>query len=278
MKKFLSRLIAGVVLAALAVCLTGCKGIVTERRLKSELEDALQEKYKEEFVCASIQPGKNVDGSYSGECYPVKDSELMFEARILTKDMTSRIDHYPTSIAAKEFAQMFDDKIGDTLGTHFTSCYESLGIYDEEEIQAVIDGTYSLEQYMTKRYSSNNYLDGVDHKLEKCFLILIDSSTLIDPLYDVEWDAINAALENIRKRGIDNGTDLCFRVWLYFVPHDTYVKGMEYKKTHLIGSTYLKGLAAGEERKFNRIIHFDVGLDIDPITKDEYLELRKNVD
>lgn len=276
MKKFLSLLLMCVFLSILTVGLTGCKGMVTEGQMKSCLENALQEKYKEEFVCARIIPGKNLSGSYSAECYPVKNSDLLFDAQIHPDKMEMVVDYYPNTIAALEFSQMFDNNIGETLGTHFISCYHSLGTYDDETTQAIIDDKFTLELYMSKRYSYN-YPDGINHKLEEGFLICIDSSTL-NSSYDEEWDAIMNALESIRQRGLDNGTDLCFRIWLFFVPENEYNIGLKYSKTNIVGLSYLNDLAVGKEYKFNRIIHFDVGLDIDPITKKEYFELRKEVD
>ncbi|MBD5112647.1 MAG: hypothetical protein HDT42_09000 [Ruminococcaceae bacterium] len=276
MKKFLSALLLCTFLLALTTSLTGCKGVTTESKLKSMVEKALEEKYKEEFVCTRIIPGRNPGGSYTTECYPVKNSDLLFDAQFHPDNMKMGVDYYPNAIAALEFSQMFDSYIGDMLGTHFISCYHSLGTYDDDTTQAIIDGKFTLELYMSKRYSYN-YPDGINHKLEEGFLICIDSSTL-NASYDDEWDAIMNALECIRQRGLNNNTDLCFRIWLFFVPHDTYNTGLKYSKSNIVGISYLEDLAAGGEYKFNRIIHFDVGLDIDPITEDEYVKLRKEVD
>lgn len=54
MKKFLSILLSGAFLAALAICLTGCEGMVTERQMKTMVEKALKEKYGEEFECIQV--------------------------------------------------------------------------------------------------------------------------------------------------------------------------------------------------------------------------------
>lgn len=276
MKKFLSLLLACALLVTLTMSLTGCEGMVTEKQIKSSVETALQNKYKEEFVCTRIIPGENINGSYSTECYAVKDRELMFEAQILPKNMKLSFEFYPNALAAQEFSQMFDSGIGDVLGTHFTSSYQSLGIYDDDTTRAIVDGTFTLETYMTTRYNYN-FGDDKNQKLEEGFGICIDASTL-NASYDEEWDAIMNALESIRKRGINNGTDLCFRLWLFFVPHDVYEVGLEYSKLNMVGLSYLEDLAAGEEYKFNRVIHFDVGLDVDPMTKEEYVKLRREVD
>lgn len=276
MKKFLSILLSCAFLVTLAICLTGCKGIVTERQMKNKVEKALQEKYKEEFVCARIIPGRNLSGSYTTECYPVKNSDLLFDAQFHPDNMEMGVDYYPNAIAALEFAQMFDSNIGETLGTHFISCYHSSGTYDDDTTQAIIDGKFTLELYMSKRYSYN-FQDSIGHKLREGFLICIDSSTL-NASYDEEWDAIMNTLESIRQRGLDNSTDLCFRIWLFFVPENEYNIGLKYSESNIVSISYLEDLAVGEEYKFSRVIHFDVGLDTNPITKDEYVKLRKEVD
>ena len=275
MKKFLSILLAGALLGVLSMVLTGCN-VVTDRKMKSNVEKALKEKYKEEFVCTRVIPGENINGSYSTVCYPAKDRALMFEAQILPKNMKLSFEFYPNALAAREFAQMFDNGVGDVLGTHFINNYQSLGIYDDNTTKAIVDGTFTLETYMTTRYNYN-FGDDKSHKLEEGFGICIDTSTL-NASYDEEWDTIMNALDNIRQRGINNGTDLCFRLWLFFVPHDVYEVGLEYSKSKIVNLSYLKDLAAGDDYKFNRIIHFDVGLDVDPITKEEYIKLREEVD
>lgn len=276
MRKFLSVLLLCTFLLALTTSLTGCKGIVTVGQMKTAVEKALQEKYKEEFVCTRIIPGRNLSGSYSVECYPIKNRDLMFRAQFHPDNMEMGVDYYPNAIAALEFSQMFDSNIGEALGSHFISCYHSLGTYDDDTTQAIIDGKFTLELYMSKRYSYN-YPDGIGHKLREGFLICIDSSTL-NASYDEEWDAIMNALESIRQRGLDNGTDLCFRIWLFFVPENEYNIGLKYSESNIVSISYLKDLAVGEEYKFNRVIHFDVGLDTNPITKDEYVKLRKEID
>ncbi len=144
MRKFLLALLLCAFLLALTTSLTGCKGMVTEGKMKSMIEKALEEKYNEEFECIRILPNQNPSGSYDCVCCPINNKELKFEARMHTNGQYDG-DHYPTSIAARELSILFDDTLGDIWGEHFTYAYSSLGIDDDETTQKISSGGFTLE-------------------------------------------------------------------------------------------------------------------------------------
>lgn len=272
MRKFLSALLLCTFLLALTTSLTGCKGIVTEGKMRSMVEKALEEKYKEEFKCISILPNKNFSGSYTGVCYPVDDRELMFESRIYT-DGRWDLDYYPTSIAARELSKLFDDAVGDILGTHFTYSYTNRGIHDDETAQRIINNEFTLEYYLKHSNEVNS-----ENSMQVNYRICVDTSD-INASYSEEWDSILNALNSVHEIGLASDTDLYFRLWVYFVPPNIYKDCIKYFDKNAQVRSGLDEIAEGFPPEYNRIIQFDVGSETwTPLTKEEYIELRKEID
>ena len=273
MKKFLSILLAGAMLGVLSMVLTGCKGVVTKNKLKSMIEDGLKEKYNEEFECIDILPNQNVSGSYTGVCYPTNDKELMFEASVYT-DGFSDGDYYPTSIAARELSKIFDTELGNGLGKHFTYAYTSLGIHDTETAQKIADNEFTLNYYLIHSNEVYNY----NHLMQINYTIIVDTSSESNS-YEEEWDAILNSLDSVHEIGLDGDMDLYFRLWIYFVPADVYQQCLEYFERNAEVRSSLNDIAEGFPPEHNRIIHFDVGTKTwNPMTKEEYIKLRGEVD
>lgn len=273
MKKIFSILLSGAFLLTLAICLTGCKGIVTEGQMKSMVEKTLEEKYKEEFKCISILPNKNFSGSYTGVCYPMNDKELMFEAGIYT-DGSPDGDYYPTSIAARELSKMFDEALCNGLGKHFTYAYTSLGVHDNETAQKIINDKFTLDYFL----KHNNEVYNRNNLMQVNFNIIVDASNASNS-YEEEWDAILNALDSVHEIGLASGIDLYFRLWIYFVPTNVYTQCLGYFERNAEVRSGLDEIAEGFPSKYNRIIHFDVGSETwTPLTKEEYIELRKEID
>lgn len=272
MKKFLSILLSCAFLAALAICLTGCKGRVTERQLKNMVEKALEEKYSEEFECSAVL-NKSQNGSYPCVCYPKNNSELKFEAAIYS-DGHLFWDHYPMSIVARELSQAFDAALGDDLGEHFTYAYSNAGVYDAETAGKISDNEFTLDYFLRH----NNEVYHYDNLMQVNYRIIVDVSTADNSCED-EWDTILNALDSVHKLGLESDIDLYFRLWIYFVPTDVYTQCLGYFESNAQIRSGLETIAEGFPSEHKRIIHFDVGTKTwDPLTKEQYVELRKAVD
>ena len=75
-KKLISFIIMAVVFMS-TISLSGC-GFHSENQLKQTLENALEAKYDEEFVCLDVWG--NGGSSYWGVCAPEKNHDIRFEA------------------------------------------------------------------------------------------------------------------------------------------------------------------------------------------------------
>ena len=273
MKKFLSILLAGAFLLALTMSLTGCKGVVTKNKLKSMIEDGLKEKYNEEFECIDILPNQNVSGSYTGVCYPTNDKELMFEASVYT-DGFSDGDYYPASIAARELSRTFDYALGDIWSNHFTYAYSSRGIHDDETAQKIINNEFTLDYFIQR---SGNETEN-EKSMQVTYKIFVDT-TNSSVSYGDEWDAILKALDYVHEVGLASNTDLYFRLWICFVPTDIYNKCIKYFEKNATVRSNLEDIVTESNAKNQRIINFDVGSQVwTPLTKEEYIKLREEVD
>lgn len=273
MRKFLSALLLCTFLLALTTSLTGCKGIVTEGKMKSMVEKALEEKYKEEFKCTAVL-SRNINESYNCVCYPVNNEKLKFEARIYTDGVLGG-DYYPKSIASAELSKEFDNALGDALGRHLTYAYTAGGP-DDETAQKIRDREFSLEFFLNRsreRYKSEGNTYSV------CYSICIDTSDL-SISYAGEWEAISNALNKVYELGLEYGSDFYFTADVYFVPNKIYGKCLEYFEKNAEIYSGLEAIIEGYPKEHNRRIQFRINNTQNILfpTKEEYIDLRKEVD
>lgn len=275
MKKNILRLIAGAVSAALAMmCLTGCEGVVTERQLKSMTEKALEEKYGEEFKCIAVLD-RNPNDSYNCVCYPVKNEKLKFEARIYKEGKLGG-DYYPKSIASAELSEAFDIALGNVLGRHFTYAYTSLGPDDNETTEKIANKDFSLEFYLSHY---REVYESKGNSYDMYFTICIDTSDLFIS-YEEEWNAITNAFAKVHELGLKYGSNIGFSLNIYFTPPEIYKECEGYLSRNAELRSGFKAMIEGYPQEYNRRVHFGADIlknRISP-TKEEYVELRKEID
>ena len=248
--------------------------MVTERQLKSMVEKALEEKYKEEFKCTAVL-NRNINESYNCVCYPVNNEKLKFEARIYTDGLLGG-DYYPKSIASAELSKEFDNALGDALGKHLTYAYTA-GSIDDETARKIADGEFSLEFYLShhrKVFESNG------NSYYMYSTICVDTSNLSGS-YEEEWEAISNALNQVHELGLKYGSDLYFSINLYFTPSKIYKECENYLSQYAeIRSDFKEKIEGYPQQKYNRQIHIgaDFSENIISPTKKEYVELRKEID
>ena len=274
MRKFLSMLLLCTFLLALTASLTGCKGIVTEGKMKSMVEKALEEKYKEEFKCTAVL-SRNINESYNCVCYPVNNEKLKFEARIYTDGVLGG-DYYPKSIASAELSEAFDNALGDALGRHLTYAYTAGSIDDDETARKIADGEFSLEFYLSH---NREIFESNGNSYYMYSTICVDTSDLSGS-YEEEWEAISNALNQVHELGLKYGSDLHFWINLYFTPPKIYKECEEYLSRNAEIRSGFEAKIQGYPQKYNRLIEFTVydSKNIFSPTKEEYIELRKEID
>lgn len=274
MKKFVSALLLCTFLLALTTSLTGCKGITTEGQLKSMVEKALEEKYKEEFKCTAVL-SRNINESYNCVCYPVNNEKLKFEARIYTDGVLGG-DYYPKSIASAELSEAFDNALGDALGRHLTYAYTAGSIDDDETARKIADGEFSLEFYLSH---DREVFESNGNSYYMYSTICVDTSDLSGS-YEEEWEAISNALNQVHELGLKYGSDLYFSINLYFTPPEIYKECEKYLSRNAEIRSSFKDKIEGNPQKYNRLIHFGANASKNRFspTKEEYIELRKEID
>ncbi len=274
MKKFFSILLSSAFLFTLAICLTGCKGRVTERQLKNMVEKALEEKYSEEFECSAIL-NQNPNGSYNCVCYPVSNEKLKFEARIYT-DGRFGGDYYPKSIASAELSEAFDNALGNSIGKHLTYAYTAGGPDDDETAQRIASREFSLEFFL-KRYQDCYNMEGSKYSIY--YTVCVDTSDLVGS-FDDEWEAISKALNEVHELGLKYGSDFTFWIDLYFTPPEIYKKCENYLSHNAQLRSGFEANIVGFPQEYNRLIEFAVVYSKNRFspTKEEYVELRKEID
>ena len=96
-KKLISFIIMAVVFMS-TISLSGC-GFHSENQLKQTLENALEDKYDEEFVCLDVWG--NGGSSYWGVCAPEKNHDIRFEALFGADGHIAEEGYYAACVAEK---------------------------------------------------------------------------------------------------------------------------------------------------------------------------------
>jgi len=271
MRRLKTFMMIGVILLSGLLNLTGCSKRYSEKELKEIVQVALENKYQEEFICLDVWSSGGE--GFQSVCYPKSNRDLLFET-ICLKDGNLVRDGYAASIVSKEFSEKFDNEVGSSLGTHFTYCNNAGNMYDDVTAEKISNGEFTLDYFFSTRLETHN-----NNELELYYTICFDTSGAGQLSFGDEYDEIINALENIKENAnTEYGIELSYRMNLYFVPKDIYDDCIDYfEKNAEIRSVFQDMIEGYPVRKFNRLIKFDVGLNIFPITKDEYINQREEV-
>lgn len=267
LRSFFAIIMMGVMVIS-TVSLGGCGK--SEEKLKEIIETTLEEKYDEEFVCLDVWV--NGGDSYYGVCYPKNNQELLFECLFYTNgDLIS--DGYASRVISERFSKKLHDLIGDSFNECFVYCYNNGDMFDDMTVQKIKDDEFTLDYYFKKRLETTN-----DNKITLNYTICFNTSAANKLTYEDEYDLILKSLKQIKQNSDVYGAELSFRMNLCFVPENIYNKCVDYfKENAQIKSSFQDMIEGYPERKYKRLIKFDIGIDIYKLTKDEYVKLRKEV-
>lgn len=133
-------LIGVMVLAAVTVDLTGCKG---PAQMKKEAAEALEQKYHEQFEVLACKEGGLFKDYYMVQAYSVEYPDLIFEASIEDKS-GAVMDGYVT----KRLCDRISEKISQNLGKLENDYYIFTEAMFSESL--VADPEILLEEYVKK--------------------------------------------------------------------------------------------------------------------------------
>ena len=271
-KKLISFIIMAVIFM-LTISLSGC-GFYSENQLKQTLENALEAKYDEEFVCLDVWA--NGGSSYFGVCYPKDNRELLFET-LFSSNGTISYDKYSSMIVSKELANKLYDQLSGIFQEYYIYCY-NFGIADDSATAAKItEGTFSLEEFLKYMKTQS------DSSLPISFRVCINTDSGIQATYEEEYERLNQAMDYIKQLGNIYNVNFELTYFLYFLPSEVYQKSVDFFCENAYPHTNFEYIALGENRSLNRCIRMDYDENINPfsrenestpITQEDYSKMR----
>ena len=109
--------------AVLMIECCGCGIFISERKLKKVLENALEEKYDEEFECFDVW--SNRGDSYWGVCAPEKNHDIRFEALFLSDGKISEITYegYYAACVAEQIEEDVQNELENVFNDFYLHSY-----------------------------------------------------------------------------------------------------------------------------------------------------------
>lgn len=267
-KKLISFIIMAVVFMS-TINLSGC-GFHSENQLKQTLENALEAKYDEKFVCLDVWG--NGGSSYWGVCAPEKNHDIRFEALFGADGHIAEEGYYAACVAEKieedvqkELENVFND-------FYLHSCM-TVPLYSREN-----DDVYA-ENVRNELFDIDEYLNLSNEKWKETpsmsFYLCVNTSRSDKLSFEKEYDMLSNIFPKFDNMGI--GTI----VYLKFMPEKKYLECIEYLETCAYAYSTFEDMVRDYPVKVS-----DVNLNISfegedatyvLMTKEEYINQRKEV-
>ncbi len=204
--------------AVLAVLLfSGC-GLNSESNLKETIEQALEDKYGEEFICHDIRA--NGGSSYFGVCSPNNHQEIKFTTLFLAGG-TITYDGYYSSCVMEKIEEMVAVQLEDVFVDYYIHSYMPLPLVsrDVNDICAenVRNKSFDIDTYINLAKGEDN-----DEVPVICFVLCVNTSESGRLSAEEEYDALYDIFAEVDSLGVTSS------VVLKFVPEEIYADCMEY--------------------------------------------------
>ena len=248
----------------------GCSMFVSESQLKKTLENSLQEKYDEEFVCLDVW--LNGGNSYWGVCAPEKNHDIRFTTLFLTGGKITYEGYYAACVAEK-IEEDVQKKLESVFSDFYLHSYMTVPLVSRE-----VDDIYA-ENVRNESFDIDEYVSNVKEKREcrtSITLIILVNSEMPDMLsFDQEYEILSNLCKNIKDHDINP------RVYLKFMPEDKCSECIEYLEIKDSTNSYFDDMVRDYPIKVS-----DISLDICfefegntpiTITQEEYINQRKEV-
>ena len=248
MKHFKKIFLAVTALALILSMYSGC-GMFTN--YKAIAEQALEDKYGEEFICYSTWDEGDF---YYAKLSPVYDEGMKFYAGIDLKDKEAYYDTYTEAIVEKQIADIVYEQMADVwtdFCVHVTINGQGIDIPNKDNV--------TIASY----YNMIDYNMGYEINID----IAINKSTIIDENPTFEYKKYMNISQTISVDDI--------YISLYFVDSTAY---REYKdwfySTH---SIYLGGFKDRDDFKRQIITHINYITEEYSLSLDDYISQRSNL-
>ena len=265
-KKLISFIIMAVIFMS-TISLSGC-GFHSENQLKQTLENALEAKYDEEFVCLDVWG--NGGSSYWGVCAPEKNHDIRFEALFGADGHIAEEGYYAACVAEKieedvqkELENVFND-------FYLHSCM-TVPLYSREN-----DDVYA-ENVRNELFDIDKYVNLANEKWKDppciSFALCINSSSENKLSFDEEYENLYKIFTQIEKSGI--GTIPYIR----FLTKNVYSQCTDYFEAGGVIKSTFKDMVRNYPIQISNTTTLFVSFQDGKLklTKDEYIKQRKEV-
>ena len=256
--------------------MTTLSGCTTETSVKNMIEEALEKRYGEEFVCHDTwydNDGAYYTTSYYGLCSPKDSPDILFEVLIDDEGDFWR-NAYVSTLASKIFCKEFDNKIGTNIGEHYTYCCNYYELDNDEVGQKIANDNFSLEYFMSDYIETRG-----SNKLGVYFTICVNITDETSIEYEDEYTGIINTMNYIHTIGQNYGMDLQLNIELFFVETNIYQNCISYFKDNAkINSSFTDLIE--KNAPYNEpqcMIKMNYKNGEFSITEDDYIEKRKEI-
>lgn len=259
--------------AILMIECCGCGIFISERKLKRLLENALEEKYDEEFECFDVW--SNRGDSYWGVCAPEKNHDIRFEALFLSDGKISEITYegYYAACVAEQIEEDVQNELENVFDDFYLHSYMTVPLvsYETNDIYA--------ENVRNQSFDIDEYVSLVKEKREGrtsiTLIILINSEKNSILSYEEEYQTMSDFCKNIKAHNLNPA------VFLKFIPEDKYLECIKYVKTKSSTNDTFEDMLRDypvQVNDTNMGIRFEFEGDTHTtITLEEYINQRKEV-
>ena len=265
-KKLISFIIMAVIFMS-TINLSGC-GFYSENQLKQTLENALEDKYDEEFVCLDVWG--NGGSSYWGVCAPEKNHNIKFKSLFLTGGKITYEEYYAACVA-EQIEEDVQKRLENVFNDFYLHSYMTVPLKSRE-----VDDIYA-ENVRNKLFDIDEYVNLANEKWQLrtsiSIIILVNNVEPGKISFEEEYNTLSKIFEQINEYGINT------IVYLKFIPKEEYSECIRYLETCASTNSTFDDMV----RDYNiKVSPYDTNIDFEfegntpiTITQEEYIKQRR---
>ncbi len=252
----------------------GCGIFISERKLKKSIENALEEKYNEEFECFDVW--SNRGDSYWGVCAPEKNHDIRFEALFLSDGKISEItsEGYYAACVAEQIEEDVQNELENVFDDFYLHSYMPVPLYSCE------NNDIYARNVRSESFDIGAYVEMANEKWKNesptiALMICVNSSKTNKRGFEEEYDMLSNIILNINKLGMRTF------IYLKFIPEKEYFNCIEYLEIRANTDSTFDDMVKDYSVKISNVklnVHFECEeTEYELLTKEEYIKQRKEV-
>ncbi|MCM1227441.1 MAG: hypothetical protein NC320_08460 [Clostridium sp.] len=269
--KTAKRLLLILISAVMMIGGCGCGMFVSESQLRQTLENALQEKYNEEFSCLDVW--SNGGSSYWGVCAPEKNHDIRFEV-LFYDDGGILEEGYYAACVAEKIEENVQEELEYVFNDFYLHSYMPVPLYSREN-----DDIYA-GNVRNESLDIAEYVEMANEKWKNetptiSLMICVNSSKTNKRSFEEEYDMLSNIILNINKLGMRTF------IYLKFIPEKEYFNCIEYLEIRANTDSTFDNMVKDYSVKISNVklnVHFECEeTEYELLTKEEYIKQRKEV-